>query len=421
MRPVTDFLELAATPARIDVAPEEYTRLLGYPRGHVLEGRARELADWARAWYAEHGRPWFYARQVDSFTFDANAIRIDGVPFTSSRLRQTLEQAEAHDAILVAAGAGPELEEEACRRWEAEKPDDYFFLEIFGSAVVEHLITLAGARLCDWAEQQGMAVLPHASPGYADWDVADQPRLLQLLQQTHRSPLPSSLEALDSGMLRPRKSLLAVFGLTRNTDNLRRLTDLVPCENCAFGPCGYRRAPYRRFAQAPSAQANGQRTPDRSAALDLHAAYTVNRKALDRWSKERLTLRSCPDESLEAVFRYDGTTCTNMGRPLEFDYTVQLGPPSEGYPIREQRCAPAARDTGHTHMCQYLEDPERLMNAIATEQPLHGQRLDAVLAWPREPNVAGCFCEAASRRHKWGLVLETIHYALARKQKTKSR
>ena len=48
-----------------------------------------------------------------------------------------------------------------------------------------------------------------------------------------------------------------------------------------------------------------------------------------------------------------------MGRPLTFHYNVKLGPRAEGYPIREQRCAPAEGDTGHTHMCQYLENPER--------------------------------------------------------------
>ncbi|HEX3985221.1 MAG TPA: hypothetical protein VHX13_01325 [Acidobacteriaceae bacterium] len=412
MRPVTELLELAATPAPVDVTPEEYNRLLGYPRGHALEGRACELADWARAWYAEHGRPWFYARQAESFAFSENTICIDGAPFASPRLGQTIQQAEAHDVVLVAVGAGPELEEEARCCWESDKPDDYFFLEMYGSAVVEHLITLAGAQLCDWAEQRGMAVLPHASPGYADWDVAEQPRLLEILRCTRHLPLPSNLEALESGMLRPRKSLLAVFGLTRRTELLRRLTELVPCENCTFGPCAYRRAPWRRSAE----QGGGPRTPVRAVALDPNAAYTMNRKALERWSKDRLSLRFCPDGSLEAAFRYDGTTCTNMGRPLAFDYTVQLGPRAEGYPIRAQLCSPAAGDTGHTFMCEYREDPERLMNAIAAEQPLHGAPLNAILAWQRETDAAGCFCGAAGRHHKWGLVLETIHYALAHKE-----
>jgi len=410
VRPVRELFELAATPATVDVAPEEYARLLGYPRGYLIEGRARELAEWARSWYAEHGRPWFYARQAESFTLRDGVFCINAAPFRSTRLRETLQQAEAHDAILVALSAGPELEDEAHRRWKSDEPDTYFFLEMYGSAVVEDLITLAGARLCDWAERQGLAVLPHASPGYADWDVAEQPRLLEILRGTRHATPPSQLDVLDSGMLRPRKSLLAVFGLTRHTEHLRRLTDLVPCENCAFGPCAYRRAPYRR-----SARKNGQ-SPS-AHPLDPNAVYSVNRKALDRWSRERLSLRGCADGSLEAIFRYDGTTCTNMGRPLAFDYTVHLGSPADGYPIRSQRCVPAPGDAGHMHMCQYREDPG-LMTAITADQPLHGQPLDAVLAWQREPSAAGCYCEGASRQHKWGLVLETLHYALAHNQQT---
>jgi hypothetical protein len=67
-------------------------------------------------------------------------------------------------------------------------------------------------------------------------------------------------------------------------------------------------------------------------------------------------------------------------------------------------------------MCQYLENSERLMMAIDREKPLLGERLNAVLTWQRKPSGAGCYCEAESRDHKWGLVLETIHFALAQKE-----
>jgi hypothetical protein len=393
------------------VLPEEYVRLLGYPRGWVLEGRARELADWARDWYGTNGRPWFYARQAESLEITGDSIHIDGVSFTSKRLQSTLQHAQAHSVILVAVGAGPEAEQEARRRWEEEKPDEYFFLEAFASAVVEHMATSTGARLCDWAEQHGMAVLPHYSPGYPEWDVAEQARLFELLKRTREEPFPSHVEVFDTGMLRPKKTLLAVFGLTRHTERLLRLTDLVPCENCSFGPCQYRRAPYRR---APRSW--GEPVPLRIAALDQNAEYTVNRKALQRWTEERLSMHMNDDGSLDAVFRYEGTTCTNMGRPLAFEYKVKLGRRAEGYPILEQRCAPAAGDSGHTAMCEYLENPAGLMAAIDREKPLSGERLNAVLSWRRNASAAGCYCESASRDHKWGLVLETIHYALAQKE-----
>lgn len=415
MHQVADLFAISAALAGVKVRPEEYVRLLGYPRGRVLEGRAEELANWAKDWYAAHGKPWIYARQAANFEISGDSIYIDGVQFASKRLRSTLEQAKAESVALVAVGAGREIEEEAARRWEEEKPDEYFFLEIFGAAVVEHLTTLAGAKLCDWAEQRGMAVLPHYSPGYAEWDIAEQGRLLGLIKQGEQEPFPFEIDALDSGMLRPRKALVAVFGLTRHTERLRRLTDLVPCENCSFSPCRYRRAPYRR-----NAQALGDGVQPASPASGPGARYSVNRKALQRWAKERLSLSTAPDGSIDAVFRYEGTTCTNMGRPLTFLYTVKLGPQVEGYPIHEQRCAPDPNDTGHTYMCQYLENPSSLMAAIGTEKPLRGQHLKAVLDWQREANGAGCFCTSASRDHKWGLVLETIHYALNQLESEKS-
>jgi hypothetical protein len=233
------------------------------------------------------------------------------------------------------------------------------------------------------------------------------------MKQTRREPFPSPVEVFDTGMLRPKKTLLAVFGLTRHTERLRKLTDLVPCENCSFGPCQYRRAPYRR---APRSW--GEQVPVRVAVLDRDAEYTVNRRALKRWAEERLSLHMNQDSSLDALFRYDGTTCTNMGHPLAFHYNVKLGPRAEGYPIREQRCVPAPGDEGHSLMCQYLDNPSQLMAAIDQEKPLSGERLNAVLSWQRQSSGAGCYCESFSRDHKWGLVLETIHYALVQKERT---
>jgi len=383
-------IEIIGTSPDIHVDPAEYSRLLGYPRDHQMSERAQELAGSTREWYGRHGRPWYFARQVNRIDVDDTRICIDGAGFTSQRLAATLRQAEAHGAFLVAVSAGPEAEDEAHRRWIEEKPDEYFFLETYASAVVEHLITAAGARLCAWADSESMAVLPHYSPGYSLWDIAEQSQLLSLVDS--QTKLSGRLETLDSGALRPKKSQLAVFGVTRHIDRVRRLTDLVPCQSCSFANCQFRRAPYRRSA--------------------VDATYSVNTKALARWAAERLSIETRSDGAVEARFRYDGTTCTNMGRPLAFQYDVILGPQRNGYQIREQHCAPVPGDTGHTAMCQYQTNAGRLMAEIERESPLLGQPLESVFAWRREASPAGCYCDAASRQHKWGLVLETIHYAL---------
>jgi hypothetical protein len=269
---------------------------------------------------------------------------------------------------------------------------------------------MTGARLCAWAEGEHAAVLPHYSPGYTEWTIEEQSKLLDVIRTPRPAAVP--LEVFDSGMLRPKKSLLAVFGVTRHVDRVRPLTELSPCEGCSFVPCQYRRAPYRRSRKSASAELPIVAESPNPLSKDVN--YTVSLKALQRWSQERLTIEVRDDGSIGALFRYEGTTCTNMGRPVHFHYHVRLGPREDGYPVLEQWCGPAPGDDGYTAMCRYLSDREQLMTAIAMDRPLHGQPLDEVVRWRRPASPASCYCEPESRQHKWGLVLETIHYALAR-------
>lgn len=425
-------IELLDTLPDVNVQPAEYKRLLGYPRHGVLSGRARELADWARAWYAKNGRPWVYARQADSLQLAHGVLVIDGVTFNSREMLSNLQQAKTGSVILAAVSAGPQVADEAQRLWRDGKPDEYFFLEIYGSAVVEHLVMMTGARLCAWADGQGLAVLPHYSPGYPQWDISEQARLLELIKRTRENhTLPSTLDVMESGMLRPKKSLLAVFGLTAHTDDVKRLTDLVPCQNCSLNNCPYRRVPYAPTARpsevAASALPGSDAAPVHTASasqLDHAAKYQANSKALRRWAEERLELIDNPDGTTVARFHYEGTTCRNMGRQILFDYRVKLSAAKDGYLILEQLCGPAPGDVGHTFMCRYMTNAEHLMVAIDLEKPLLGRPLNDVLTWDRKSGAdaaaAGCYCEPASRRHKWGLVLETIHYALVQREKAAS-
>lgn len=230
----------------LDIQESEYRRLLGYPKNHALDGRARELAGAARAWFSVNGRPWIHARETGALEFRNEKLRIDGREFSSRRLHDSLASASAHSVIVVAVSAGKECEETARQLWLDSKPDEYFFLEMFGSAVVEHLIALASGRICAWADQQHMAVLPHFSPGYSGWNIVEQVKLWNLISQNNGRAFPGELDVFDTGMLRPKKSLLAVFGVTREVEKARRFARLIPCENCLLPGCRYRRAVYRR-------------------------------------------------------------------------------------------------------------------------------------------------------------------------------
>jgi hypothetical protein len=412
--------ELFETNLNVEVQPTEFNRLLGFPRGHVLDGRSLELAQEARHWYAENGRPWIYARLIPDIKWLDGRVEIAGVQLVSHHLREQLAAAEARSVVLVAVSAGPESEARAQQHWLEEKPDEYFFTEIYGSAVVEHLVTIAAGKLCAWADEHQLAALPHYSPGYSGWDVSDQVKMWEALNRGRTRPLPGELDILSTGMLRPKKSLLGLFGLTSQLERARKLASFIPCENCALEPCRFRRAPYR--TELPQIEdvrqlqgmdfANGSKYARRFV-HEPKAKYSLNLRALDKWSKERLRLTLSEDGSIKASFRYEGTTCSSLGRPLAFDYVVRLAPKDERYRILEVSCAPSPGDTGYQSMCEFLRDGESLIEKIASEKPLVGQPLDEVLTWKRASTPSGCYCDLEMRTHKWGLVLEVIHFALA--------
>jgi hypothetical protein len=319
--------------------------------------------------------------------------------------------------MLVAVSAGSACEDYARRLWEDSKPDEYFFLEMFGSAVVEHLMATMSGRICDLAEPNGFMAVPHYSPGYTGWDIADQNKLFDLIGRGLRQPFPERLEVMASGMLRPKKSLLAVVGLASNNPRGADYARVVPCENCAFSPCNYRRLPYRHAAISPDKSSRTERSPSPGAQsispLTRNAKYSVNGRALRKWAQERVTIEPHDDGSIAATFRFDGTTCSSNGHPLAFEYVVTLSGPEDHYTIRQANCRPVAGDEGHRYMCAYLNDADSLMEEIGGEKPLLGQPLDDVLSWARTTAPSGCYCTAISRAHKWRLALEAIHFTLA--------
>lgn len=414
-----ELLEFYEYQPKVDVLESEYTRLLGYPIGRVLEGRAGELADEARNWYSENGSPWIYARSLSDFELEEGRVVLQGQTFHSPHLFKTLKEGEAESIILVAVGAGEEIVERAGALWTEGKPDEYFFAETYGSAVVEQLVVLAGSMLCNWAEDIGLMVLPHYSPGYDDWDISEQNALLGLIKVGACDGFEAELSVLDSGMLTPKKSMLAVFGITAKVSEALKINRLVPCQNCSLPACNYRRKPYflDTMKDLETGTMSANPSENKIGILNLEAKYSISPRALRKWVESRLELLPVEGGGYDAVFTYDGTTCSNMGHPLRYLYRISVGRRETGYLVLDASCGPDGTQEGHLRQCEYLKYGDTFLKEIEEERPLVGEPLDAVLNWRHPSSPAGCFCEASSRNHKWTIAYEVLHYALAQMEK----
>jgi hypothetical protein len=228
------------------VRPEEYARLLLLPRRKLEDEDLAARARAARAWYAEHGRPWVGARRLSLAVVEGDGVRLEAGPvLRSPRLAERLRSGEAHALAAIAVTAGAEAEAESRRLWADDRPDEGFFVERFGAAVAEQLVRFAAAWICRASEASGETALFQASPGCGGWPMEEQHKLMGLLADG--APALGPLRMLSSGMLSPGASMLAVLGLTRRPV---APTPADACRECDLTPCAFRRARYAGAGEA---------------------------------------------------------------------------------------------------------------------------------------------------------------------------
>ena len=188
--------------APIIVPVVEWKRHLCTPAGEPLSADAQAGVERALAWVNERGSPWSFVSKPVNLAAEGDLIHLaNGASFTSRALAEKLRLGQARSAVAVACSAGPGVSAEIQRLWDAQHPDEAFFLNAAAAAATEQLLLRVRKSICDQAESAGLAALSHESPGYDGWELGDQRALLAL---------PGLLNAVQR-LLSPAASVAAVF------------------------------------------------------------------------------------------------------------------------------------------------------------------------------------------------------------------
>lgn len=106
-------------------------------------------------------------------------------------------------------------------------------LDACGTEAVENTCNEAEGELRKLAERKGLQLTSRYSPGYGDFPLDIQPKLIRLLNADIRIGLTST----ENFILLPRKSVTAIMGLTKVQNNRKK-----SCDECsAVESCLYRR------------------------------------------------------------------------------------------------------------------------------------------------------------------------------------
>ncbi len=225
---------LADVPLAID--PDEVLRFQGYKRGIDVPG-ADVVALLEEA--LPIGRTLMTPRAViqwtavrdeapDRLVLDAAALSIPGIMRSWGRVT---------DVAAAIVTIGDALERRVAELWEARELPLAAMLDSVGSGAVESLAEYVNDVLCQQGIARGLKVTNRISPGYAGWDVAEQPLLFRLVPGG-----PVDVRLNHACFMTPEKSLTLLVGA-----GPRARVDhyFSQCARCWMAGCAYRRVPAR--------------------------------------------------------------------------------------------------------------------------------------------------------------------------------
>jgi len=137
-------------------------------------------------------------------------------------------------AGLCTCTIGPALEEKVRELMSTGQEPEGYILDAVGSVAAEAVADAVNARICHWAEAQGLLAAPRFSPGYGDWSLEEQREIFRMLPA---GEVGMSLN--PSCMMIPRKSVsFAVRFVPPGAG-----ADLShPCERCGLENCPFRKS-----------------------------------------------------------------------------------------------------------------------------------------------------------------------------------
>jgi hypothetical protein len=217
------------------IDPDEVLRFQGYKRGRDVPGAdVRALFDEALTEGRRLMAPRAAARWAAVTALADDRLEVEGEPLAIPGIRDRWGTITHAAAVVCTIGAA--LEERVAALWDARELALASMLDSVGSGAVESLAEYVNDLLCG----QGLPALKvtnRISPGYADWDVAEQPALFRLCPA---GAIGVSLNA--ACVMTPGKSisLLVGAGPGARVDHY-----FSQCARCWMRDCAYRRGPVR--------------------------------------------------------------------------------------------------------------------------------------------------------------------------------
>jgi len=214
----------------------ELARLLGGRRSSRLSRSTKLKIEDMEGVLIDRMEPSIYylLRKIDSV--NKGSIHLQGGPvFKSTKLSKTMKGCEEIICFIATLGNG--VDNEIKGLMDENRLSEAYVLDAMGSVAVENMVERFHKReSAKYQQVESKAVTLPFSPGYCDWPLMDQKKLFNLF-----NPFHLNVKLTDSCLMKPRKSISGVFGLTPLHPHMP-FHPYNPCTECSKKNCIARRS-----------------------------------------------------------------------------------------------------------------------------------------------------------------------------------
>jgi hypothetical protein len=145
--------------------------------------------------------------------------------------------------------------------------------------------------------------------------------------------------------------------------------------------------------------------------------YRIPKATLRKWADQCLTCLRDEEGQRRYRFAFEGSTCTDGGKPYTANMQIALDVSEGRVIVRDALIFFSEEDMpAAAQMCEYQQRGEEFFRQLQQPPAFCGRPLEEILAAPASLNPAGCFCTEPMVNHKWRLALSTVHYALEQEE-----
>jgi len=166
-----------------------------------------------------------FAKKIE-FTNNNSHIKVDEIEFGIGKT-VAKELRNATSVVFFVCTAGEGISHSSKELLKGDNPVMGYVMDMLGSMIVEAATDLLQNKIKEIADKDGLLITNRYSPGYCNWNVADQHKLFSFFP-----PNSCGINLTDSALMFPIKSVSGIIGIGKDVKYRQYTCDLCSQVNC---------------------------------------------------------------------------------------------------------------------------------------------------------------------------------------------